>query len=118
MDKRMLPSNVDPRIKLGPFPLFWNLLIFLPFLIFAIIVFFAYPSPMMALILMITVSIVGISLAELAYNETGLDLLKDILKYLLSGNKYIELGDFNEYPFERYTYNQKFHSVQQSKKEE
>ena len=87
MDDKMrtLPSHVDGRTKIGP--MHWKKFAFkfIPIIIFPVIWFFSNPSPGSFFMLIIIIVLAFGAFSEFVSKETGLDILKDIIKYKKRG---------------------------------
>jgi len=103
-DKRKLPRHVDGRIKVGLMPI-KNFFIFLPFAIGIIAVVVIYFSPLAVLIGSIIFGIFLSMFSEFNNRESGFDLIKNILKYALKGDKYFERNSINVELHKRFTRN-------------
>lgn len=94
--KRMLPRHVDGRIMIGNMWARNFFIFFLPCLIPVVIWNFLAMSPLKLLFSFVILGIVWNMFAELNNRETGIDLIKDFIKYALQGDIYYERSTVNE----------------------
>lgn len=92
--KRNIPRHVDSRIKIGLVPIssFFKTL---PIYIVLLVSILTKPTPIGAFIGILVGSITYFLTCELNNKETGLDILKDILRYEKEGNIYFERNTIN-----------------------
>ena len=100
--KRKIPRHVDGRIMVGMIPL-KNFFIMLPFAIAIIVFVIRYFSP---LVFFIGVLLLGITVglfSEFHQRETGFLLIKNIIIYSISGDRYFERNTNNVSFSKRFT---------------
>ncbi|MDD3629336.1 MAG: hypothetical protein PHN81_06150 [Actinomycetota bacterium] len=88
-NKRKIPRHVDGRIKIGMLPL-KNFFIFLPIAIAIGVFVFLNFTPLTLFVGAIFIGLVLGLLGEYQQRETGYMMIRDILRYTLSGDKYFE----------------------------
>jgi uncharacterized membrane protein YdbT with pleckstrin-like domain len=88
-NKRKIPRHVDGRIKVGMLPL-KNFFIFLPIAIVIAVFVFLNFTPLTLFIGAVLIGFFMGLLGEYQQRETGYMMIKDILKYMLSGDKFFE----------------------------
>lgn len=91
MDKRSIPRHVDGRIKVGPMTI-PNFFKFLPILIIGFILILNNFSPFTLFFGIISLGIIAMLFSEFNNRETGLDVIKDIIRYELEGDIHYERG--------------------------
>lgn len=84
MDKREIPRNIDGRVKLGSIT-FINFLKILPFIILIFGIVLTYFNPITLFMGVVTIGILIFLFSEIKAKETGLDMIKDILRYKREG---------------------------------
>lgn len=93
--RRTIPRHVDSRVKIGLIPL-KNFFKLLPIFIFIILIILIKPTPV-KVFLGVLVGAIGYFLgSELNNKETGLDILKDIIRYEKEGDIYFERNTINK----------------------
>lgn len=102
-NKRQLPRHVDGRIKIGNMPARNFFIFFLPCLIPVIVWNYLSMSPLKLLFSFAILGIVWNMFAELNNKETGVDLIKDFVKYAIQGDIYYERSTINERFSSRFT---------------
>jgi len=95
-DKRFIPRNVDSRIIILNIPL-KKFLLFAPISICMIVLIIYLISKGGPPILLIPFSLVmGLTyfiFAEMNYKESGIDIIKNVIKYKIEGNKQFFRGE-------------------------
>lgn len=91
MNKRSIPRHVDGRVKIGPMTAL-NFIKFFPIFIIEIFVILSKFNPITLFIGVLVIGLTIILFAEFNNKETGLDILKDIIKYELEGDIIYERG--------------------------
>lgn len=87
--KRTIPRHVDGRVKIGYMPI-KNFLKVIPIYIFLLFVILLNPRPMNAFICIVIGLLIYFLGSELNNKETGLDIVKDIIRYEKEGDIYFE----------------------------
>lgn len=91
--KRKLPRHVDGRIMIGKIPL-KKFLIFspiaLPIGILSLVFTVRLKSPSVLFIGVLILGFLSLFFTEFKNRETGIDILKDIIKYNIEGDKFYE----------------------------
>jgi hypothetical protein len=102
--KRKLPRHIDGRIMIGPMPL-KNFFILLPAvaLITALIIKHFNPPVFFAGVFAIGL-LIGL-FSEFHHRETGFSILKDVIRYMLEGDKYFERDTSNTSVIKRFSRN-------------
>ncbi len=92
--KRKLPRHIDGRIMIGPMPL-KNFFILLPFalLIAALIIKYFNPAAFFAGVFVLGI-LIGL-FSEFHHRETGLSIIKDVIRFVIEGDKYYERNPLN-----------------------
>ncbi|MBM3703406.1 MAG: hypothetical protein FJW63_10595 [Actinobacteria bacterium] len=102
--KRKLPRHIDGRIKVGMLPL-KNFFLILPLAIVIIVFVILYFSPVIFFIGVFLLGIIIGIASEFHQKETGLSIIKDIISYAISGDKYFERKSSNVSFNKRFTWN-------------
>jgi len=97
---RVLPRHVDGRIMIGLIP-FKKFLIMLPFDIIIIIIMLKFFSPVIFFICIISIGVLAALFSEIANRESGFDVLKDMIRYQIEGDKYFERSCIDEPAYKR-----------------
>lgn len=92
--RRRLPRHVDGRIKIGIMPI-KNFIKFCPVLLLGIINIARNFTPITLFVTVFIVGAIGSLFCEFQQKETGLDVLKEIIKYEIEGNKHFERSSKN-----------------------
>lgn len=87
--KRKIPRHVDGRIKIGLMPI-KSFFMFLPFAILILIITFRFISPITMFIGVAVLGSIGGLFCEFQNKETGIDLLRDKIRYAKQGDKFFE----------------------------
>ncbi len=91
MNKRSIPRHVDGRVKIGPMTA-RNFIKFFPIFIIEVFAILSNFSPITLFFGVLSIGLTTILFAEFNNRETGLDILKDIIKYELEGDIIYERG--------------------------
>lgn len=102
-EKRRLPRYVDGRIKVGLMPI-KNFIKTIPFLAFITVFTITFINPVTLFIGTICGGIIVGLFSEFNNKETGLDILKDSIRYRIEGNKYFERSGANVEELKKITY--------------
>jgi uncharacterized membrane protein YdbT with pleckstrin-like domain len=103
-NKRKIPRHVDGRVKIWILPL-KNFFIFLPIAIIIGVFVFLNFTPLTLFIGAVLLGLVLGLLGEYQQRETGYMMIRDILRYTLSGDKYFERDTSNVKLCERFIRN-------------
>jgi len=87
--KRKLPRHVDGRIMVGPVPIM-NFFIILPVAVAIVVVVIKYFSPVVFFAGFITLGILIGLASEFHQKETGFSIVRDVIRYMVEGEKYFE----------------------------
>lgn len=98
--RRNIPRHVDSRIKIGLVPLN-SFLKTLPIYIIVIALIISNPTPFYAFLGILIGAIIYFLTCELNNKETGLDVLKDILRYEKEGDLYFERNTINNIEYKK-----------------
>lgn len=102
--KRKLPRHIDGRIMVGPMPL-KNFFILLPFAALIIVLIIKYFSPPVFFAGVFAIGVLIGLASEFHYKETGFSILKDVIRYVLEGDKYFERNTLNAPAVKRFSKN-------------
>ena len=102
--KRKLPRHVEGRIMLGQLPL-KNFFMMLPIAAIIITVVIIFLSKLPVFIGVVLLGIILLLFTELANNETGGSILKDMFKYLIRGDYDFERINYGKPTYKRFTRN-------------
>jgi len=102
--KRKLPRHIDGRIKVGMLPI-KNFFLILPLAIVIIVFVILYFSPVIFFIGVFLLGIIMGLASEFHQKETGLSIVKDIIKYAIAGDNYFERNNTNVSLSKRFTGN-------------
>lgn len=98
--RRTIPRHVDSRVKIGLMPL-KNFVKILPIIIIIIICILINPTPVKVFIGVVIVAISYLLGSELNNKETGLDIVKDIIRYEREGDIYFERNTVNQLDYKK-----------------
>lgn len=87
--KRSIPRHIDGRVKVGLVPLS-TFLKTLPIYFILIVSVLFKPTPIGTFFTILVLSIIYFLTSEMNNKETGLDILKDIIKYEKEGDLFFE----------------------------
>jgi len=87
--KRKLPRHVDGRIMIGPVPI-RNFFIILPVAVAIAVAVIKYFSPVVFFSGFIILGILIGLASEFHQKETGFSIARDVIRYLIEGEKYFE----------------------------
>ena len=87
--KRKLPRHVDGRIMIGPVPI-RNFFIILPVAVAIAVVVIKYFNPVIFFTGFISLGILIGLASEFHQKETGFSIARDVIRYLVEGEKYFE----------------------------
>ena len=87
--KRKLPRHVDGRIMIGPVPI-RNFFAVLPVAVAVIVLVVKYFNPVVFFAGFIFLGILIGLASEFHQKETGFSILKDVIRYIVEGEKYFE----------------------------
>jgi hypothetical protein len=87
--KRKLPRHVDGRIMIGPVPI-RNFFIILPVAVAISVAVIKYFSPVVFFSGFIILGILIGLASEFHQKETGFSIARDVIRYLIEGEKYFE----------------------------
>lgn len=97
--KRQLPRHVDGRIMIANIPL-KKFFIFLPICILIVVIISniirIIKSPVVFVGGTVVITFTYCMFAEISYKETGLDVIKEMIKYQKEGDVIYERRPFNE----------------------
>ena len=102
--KRKLPRHIDGRIMIGPIPI-KNFFILLPVAALITALIIKYFSPLIFFAGVFVIGILTGLASEFHHRETGLSILKDVIRYILAGDKYFERNTFNASATKRFSRN-------------
>ena len=102
--KRKLPRHIDGRIMVGMLPL-KNFFLMLPIAIVIIVFIILYFSPVIFFIGVLLLGIIMGLASEFHQKETGLSIIKDIIRYAIAGDNYFERNNTNVGFNKRFTRN-------------
>lgn len=88
-DIRELPRHVDGRVKIGFIPIksFFKIL---PFCLIIFLLMITNLTPISLFIGVSIISILVLMVSELSHRETGLDILRDMIRYEKQGDIHFE----------------------------
>jgi len=87
--KRKLPRHVDGRIMIGPVPI-RNFFIILPVAVAIAVLVIKYFNPAVFFAGFISLGIfIGLA-SEFHQKETGFSIVRDVIRYMVEGEKYFE----------------------------
>ena len=87
--KRKLPRHIDGRIMVGPIPL-KNFFVLLPFVVLITVLIIKYFSPVVFFAGVFVIGFLIGLFSEFHHKETGFLILKDVIRYIIEGDKYFE----------------------------
>jgi len=87
--KRKLPRHVDGRIMIGPVPI-KNFFAVLPVAIAIVMAVIKYFNPVVFFAGFITLGILIGLASEFHQKETGFSIARDVIRYMVEGEKYFE----------------------------
>jgi len=87
--KRKLPRHVDGRIMIGPVPI-KNFFVILPVAVAIAILVIRYFNPVVFFAGFISLGILIGLASEFHQKETGFSIARDVIRYLMEGEKYFE----------------------------
>ena len=102
--KRKLPRHIDGRIMVGMLPL-KNFFLMLPLAIVIIVFVILCFTPVIFFIGVFLLGIIIGLASEFHQKETGLSIIKDIIRYAIAGDKYFERKSSNVSFNKRFTGN-------------
>lgn len=102
--KRKLPRHIDGRIKVGMLPI-KNFFLILPLGIVIIVFVILYFTPVIFFIGVLLLGIIIGLASEFHQKETGLSIIKDIIRYAINGDNYFERNNTNVSFNKRFTGN-------------
>ena len=102
--KRKLPRHIDGRIMVGMLPI-KNFFLILPITIVIIVFIILNFSPVIFFTGVFLLGIIIGLASEFHQKETGLSLIKDIIRYAINGDKYFERNNTNVSFNKRFTEN-------------
>lgn len=100
MKKRTLPRNIDGRTKIGFIPI-KSFFMILPIIILIAMLVFKNFNPFTLFLGFILIAFVCALVSETSFKETGLDILKDIIRYKVEGEITFERSCDNIEPYKR-----------------
>lgn len=103
-NKRMLPRHVDGRIKIGLMPIFTFLKV-LPIYILILIILFSNFNPFMLLVSIAMAGGITFAFSEFKNRETGIQMIKDMIRYHKEGDIHFERSCVIKDEVERITIN-------------
>lgn len=128
-NKRMLPKNVDGRLKIGPFT-FWNFLKWVWIPILLVIFFLNNVSQGSFIFTMFAVALSSIPFMEFKHKQTGTEFFKELIIYDLRAiladffpkifkhkEIYFERSEFDVSFLNKFTFNEKVYKIKQERKE-
>jgi hypothetical protein len=96
LEKRRIPRHVDGRIKILTIPFKSFIFKVFPICTIILILMFSYFNPIVFVIGGLSVMITVVLHCELNNKETTLDMLKQLVKYQIEGDKYFERSGSND----------------------
>ena len=102
--KRKLPRHIDGRIMIGPIPI-KNFFVLLPAAALITALIIKYFNPLIFFAGVFVIGILTGLASEFHHRETGLSILKDVIRYILSGDKYFERNTINASIIKRFSRN-------------
>ncbi|MDP4084734.1 MAG: hypothetical protein Q8934_08985 [Bacillota bacterium] len=128
--KRSIPTNVDGRIKVGPFPL-KNFFKWVPFALAFIYIFIKNPGISTILIAITGAGFTAIPFMEFRFKQTGWDFVKEIIRYDLRAlladffpntfkhkEVHFERSLVDDSHLQRFTFNKKVYEFNHNQREE
>ena len=92
--KRKLPRHIDGRIMVGPMPL-KNFFMLLPAVALITVLIVKYFNPFVFFFGVFIIGVLTGLASEFHHRETGFLILKDVIRYILEGDKYFERNTLN-----------------------
>ncbi|MHB1334789.1 MAG: hypothetical protein ACYCXQ_02360 [Candidatus Humimicrobiaceae bacterium] len=102
--KRKLPRHIDGRIMIGPIPI-KNFFILLPAVALITALIIKYFNPLIFFAGVFVIGIITGLASEFHHRETGFSILKDVIRFILSGDKYFERNAINAAAAKRFSRN-------------
>ena len=102
--KRKLPRHVDGRIMIGPVPI-RNFFIILPVAVAIVVAVIKYFNPVVFFTGFISLGILIGLASEFHQKETGFSIARDVIRYIVEGEKYFERNTKTISFYKRFTGN-------------
>ncbi|MCL5772344.1 MAG: hypothetical protein M1479_08745 [Actinobacteria bacterium] len=102
--KRKLPRHIDGRIMIGPMPV-KNFFILLPAVALITALIIKYFNPFIFFAGVFVIGVIAGLASEFHHRETGFSILKDVIRYILEGDKYYERNALNAPVIKRFSRN-------------
>ena len=102
--KRKLPRHIDGRIMIGPIPI-KNFFILLPAVALITALIIKYFNPLIFFAGVFVIGVLTGLASEFHHRETGFSILKDVIRFILEGDKYFERNAINAAATKRFSRN-------------